>query len=66
MVESPEVAQEIVVLAIEIDPSLLELDRKGRIALEFASALQPSFRSDLSIEQVPENAESHRHQTQGS
>ncbi len=53
MVETPEVAQEMVNLAREIDPSLLKLDNKGRIELKLAGALQRSFGSDLGIAQVP-------------
>ncbi len=61
MVESPDVAREMVNLAGEIDPSLLELDRKGRIAIDLAGALQRSFCNELGIDQVPEKTKSQIH-----
>ena len=53
MVESPEVASQMVKLARFVDPKLLELQPQERIALDLAGALQRSFSSDLGMQDVP-------------
>lgn len=52
MVESPEVAKQMVKLAEKLDPTLLKLNESERRAYDLAIALQNSFSGDLGLELV--------------
>ena len=53
MVESPVVEAEMKALAKQIDPTLVELDRSQRRALDLAHALRDSFSGDFGLELPP-------------